>query len=99
MVIFIVCFNICIFYKMIDNLYICVYTFKVPFMVDVAQLVRALVCGARGRGFDPHQPPKKQNLLLSRFYLLIICRINKFYTKFVVSIGQPKFCEIIDAKL
>ncbi len=27
-------------------------------MVDVAQLVRALVCGTRGRGFDPHLPPK-----------------------------------------
>ncbi len=26
-------------------------------MVDVAQLVRALVCGTRGRGFKPHLPP------------------------------------------
>ena len=27
-------------------------------MVDVAQLVRALDCGSRGRGFEPHLPPK-----------------------------------------
>ena len=26
-------------------------------MVAVAQLVRASVCGAEGRGFEPHQPP------------------------------------------
>ncbi len=25
--------------------------------VVVAQLVRVLVCGAEGRGFEPHQPP------------------------------------------
>ena len=30
-------------------------------MVVVAQLVRALVCGAEGRGFEPHHPPEKQN--------------------------------------
>ena len=28
-------------------------------MVDVAQLVRALVCGTRGRGFETHLPPLK----------------------------------------
>ncbi len=27
--------------------------------VDVAQLVRALVCGTRGRGFESHLPPHK----------------------------------------
>ena len=27
-------------------------------MQDVAQLVRALVCGAGGRGFEPHLPAK-----------------------------------------
>jgi hypothetical protein len=26
--------------------------------VVVAQLVRALDCGSRGRGFEPHHPPK-----------------------------------------
>lgn len=29
-------------------------------MVVVAQSVRALVCGTRGRGFEPHLPPKKK---------------------------------------
>ena len=31
-------------------------------MVDVAQLVRALVCGTRGRGFESHLPPHKNIL-------------------------------------
>lgn len=26
-------------------------------MADVAQLIRALVCGSGGRGFDPHHSP------------------------------------------
>ena len=29
--------------------------------VDVAQLVRALVCGTRGRGFESHLPPHYYN--------------------------------------
>ena len=33
-------------------------------MVVVAQSVRALVCGTRGRGFEPHLPPKKKNPVL-----------------------------------
>ena len=32
-------------------------------MVVVAQLVRVLVCGAEGRGFEPHQPPQFLNAL------------------------------------
>ena len=35
-------------------------------MVAVAQLVRALVCGTRGRGFDPPQPPQHTVLLKFR---------------------------------
>ncbi len=31
---------------------------KKNFMVVVAQLVRALVCGTRGRGFESHLPPQ-----------------------------------------
>ena len=31
-------------------------------MVVVAQLVRALVCGAGGRRFEPGHPPRKQKL-------------------------------------
>ena len=39
-------------------------------MVAVAQLVRALVCGAGSRGFESHQPPmeKELNLNLTPFY-------------------------------
>ena len=32
-------------------------TSKTAFMVVVAQMVRALGCGPRGRGFDPRHPP------------------------------------------
>ena len=32
-------------------------------MVAVAQLVRALVCGTRGRGFDPPQPPQHKRIM------------------------------------
>ncbi len=31
--------------------------------VDVAQLVRALVCGTKGRGFEPHPPPENKKVL------------------------------------
>ena len=30
-----------------------------PNTVDVAQLVRASVCGTEGRGFEPHHLPKR----------------------------------------
>ena len=33
-------------------------------MVVVAQLVRALDCGSRGRRFDPGLPPKKASILI-----------------------------------
>ena len=36
-------------------------------MVDVAQLVRALDCGSRGRGFESHLPPETKNRFLKRF--------------------------------
>ncbi len=34
--------------------------------VVVAQLVRVLVCGAEGRGFEPHQPPLVLKAVLKR---------------------------------
>ena len=37
-----------------ENDYFCNAFFN---MVDVAQLVRALDCGSKGRGFEPHLPP------------------------------------------
>ena len=39
-------------------------------MVIVAQLVRALVCGAGGRGFESHQSPckkKRVDLIINSF--------------------------------
>ena len=36
-------------------------------MVDVAQLVRAPVCGTGGRGFESHLPP---HLILYKFIIL-----------------------------
>ena len=33
-------------------------------MVGLAQLVRALVCGAGGRGFESRIPPHKTNIKL-----------------------------------
>ena len=39
-------------------------------MVIVAQLVRALVCGAGGRGFESHQSPilKRKELINQLFF-------------------------------
>jgi hypothetical protein len=39
------------------KIYIATSQSGVAIMVDVAQLVRALVCGTRGRGFESHLPP------------------------------------------
>ncbi len=35
-------------------------------MVDVAQLVRALDCGSRCRGFESHLPPQNHKPVLER---------------------------------
>ena len=35
-----------------------IVTFANTYMVDVAQLVRASVCGTEGRGFEPHHLPE-----------------------------------------
>ena len=47
-------------------------------MVIVAQLVRALVCGAGGRGFESHQSPIKKESYLTLFFYknLFKFRIN-----------------------
>ena len=36
-------------------------------MVDVAQLVRASVCGTEGRGFESRLPPNFQNFFMGWF--------------------------------
>ena len=37
-------------------------------MADVAQLVRALVCGTRCREFESHYPPHKKTPLCEEFF-------------------------------
>ena len=45
-------------------------------MVIVAQLVRALVCGTGGRGFESHQSPiykrKGVDLIINSFFYLVL---------------------------
>ena len=41
-------------------------------MQDVAQLVRALVCGAGGRGFEPHLPAKSFVEQTKLFFVIIL---------------------------
>ncbi|GEM_PF-3073820 len=36
-----------------------IFASPMTYMVAVAQLARALVCGTKGRGFETHQPPSK----------------------------------------
>ena len=51
-------------------------------MVVVAQLVRALDCGSRGRRFEPGLPPKNTKLLRNEklFLFRVFCR-NDFNKK------------------
>ena len=43
-------------------------------MVVVAQLVRALVCGTKGRRFEPGLPPKnKASQKWEAFFVLSVC--------------------------
>ena len=58
-----------------------VYLHSLKQMVVVAQLVRASVCGAEGRGFEPHHPPflkalqKCEAFFISVFF---ICTHSKY---------------------
>jgi hypothetical protein len=38
------------------------YNHPCSFMADVAQLVRASVCGTEGRGFKSHHSPQEETL-------------------------------------
>ena len=40
-------------------------------MADVAQLVRALVCGTRCREFESHLPPHKKTPLIAEFFCIL----------------------------
>ena len=49
-------------------------------MVGIAQLVRALVCGTRGRGFKSHYPPKVKGLAQARpFFVACLLGIKLIY--------------------
>ena len=45
-------------------------------MVIVAQLVRALVCGAGSRGFESHQSPIKKGAICSFFFNTIFYKLD-----------------------
>lgn len=57
-------------------------------MADVAQLVRALVCGTRCREFESHLPPQSKKALFYEAlfslnntlyeYSVVLCKIKRF---------------------
>gem|GEM_PF-6968967 len=47
--------------------------------VAVAQLVRVLVCGAEGRGFEPHQPPQWGKDFFEDFCPIFFARNSLFF--------------------
>ena len=50
-------------------------------MVVIAQLVRASVCGAEGRGFESHWPPKKKGAIAPFFsFMKKVINLQKFQT-------------------
>ena len=51
-------------------------------LVELAQLVRALDCGSRGRGFDPRIPPhlkKVDSYWINLLFLFIILFNTQYY--------------------
>ena len=50
-------------------------------MAIVAQLVRALVCGAGGRGFEPHRPPLMLKAFqeIERLFCVKYVHVRAFY--------------------
>ena len=42
-------------------------------MVNVAQLVRALDCGSKGRGFEPHLSPLQEEEFLKKKEIPLFC--------------------------
>lgn len=43
--------------------------------VDVAQLVRALDCGSRGRRFEPGLPPEKLKASILEAFFILLTRV------------------------
>lgn len=46
------------------------------YMVVIAQLVRASVCGTEGRGFEPHSPPLKKESDLSGSFFCYVASVK-----------------------
>lgn len=46
-------------------------------MVNVAQLVRALDCGSKGRGFEPHLSPIKAVFYKIAFFVFILVKTGR----------------------
>ncbi len=55
-------------------------------MVVVAQLVRALDCGSRGRGFETHLPPKAQENSWA-FYFGLFLKIKEKFERYLDSLS------------
>jgi uncharacterized membrane protein len=64
-------------------------------MQDVAQLVRALVCGAGGRGFEPHLPAKSLVEQTRLFCCYIFTMINLSEIKSLITIRYRKTTFIV----
>lgn len=63
-------------------------------MVDVAQLVRASVCGTEGRGFEPHHLPHFKGCLKRRPFLFLFSRIS-FNKKIIFILSMQEFDVVI----
>ena len=64
-------------------------------MQDVAQLVRALVCGAGGRGFEPHLPAKSLVEQTRLFCCCMLDMMNISKIKFFVTIRYRNITFIV----
>ena len=53
-------------------------------MVAVAQLVRALVCGAGSRGVESHQPPNLKELFKQLFFYLLIIFLRAVFNQILL---------------
>jgi hypothetical protein len=69
-------------------------TFASLNMVVVAQLVRALVCGAEGRGFEPHHPPVYKSSPEWAAFLLYMVEWLHLFSLVVVRCSDEKKCSL-----
>ena len=57
-------------------------------MVDVAQSVRALDCGSRGRRFESGLPPKKPGNLYPGFFIAFLSDPNRSLKTISLAVGN-----------